>query len=983
MARPGRIALVLSLLLVAGMTPAWAMQPGNVVLVSTSNRGVLKANDESSDPALSADGKKVAFPTKATNLDPSDTDSISDIYIKDLSTGDIMLASTSDSGVKGNGHSASPSLSSDGTKVAFGSTATNLDPADTDTISDIYVKDLITGDLTLATTSDAGVKGNGSNADISLSGNGSKVAFVSTATNLDPADTDLFGDIYVKELTTGDIALASTSDVGVKGNSESSGANISADGTAVAFATDSSNLDAGDTDSIADVFVKTLPTGNITLASTSDAGVKGNDYSFSPTLSSNGAKVGFESQASNLDPADSDRVNDIFVKDLTSGDIALASTSSGNTKGNADSFQTVVSGDGSYVGFYSMATNLDPLDADAGFDVYVKDLVAGILILASRSDAGVKGNGESLRVALASDGLTAAFESEADNLSPNDNDTSSDIFVKDLSTGNTSLASWTPFFVKGNGNSSLFFTSLSGDGTTIAFESAATNLDPLDDDSASDIYVQDLSTGDVRLISTSDGGNKGNGFSFTPSIAEDGNTVAFVSASTNLDPSDTDSIPDVYVKDLVTGDISLASTSDSEVKADGESGSPVLPADGSFVAFASEATNLDPADTDSFTDIFVKNLVTGDLTLASTSSNGVKGNSDSFQPTLSEDATQVAFASQATNLDPSDTDGFGDVYVKDLSVGGLTLASTSDLGIKGNGQSEVPSISADGSRVAFSSEATNLDPSDADPFADVYVKDLSTADIVLASTSDMGVKGIQGGATPRLSADGGKVAFTSASSNLDPADGDSLLDIYVKTLSTGSIALASTSDAGVKGNGLSDVPSLSADGTRVGFRSSASNLDVSDSDSLSDVYVKELPVAVAVETFGHVHTDYSGDGQAGPGDVHLRTTIEDNDIKDSTRPTGSIRYGDLRASPYTQFRCRGRPSSLISLGPNSILIDGRVQCDQLADAKTFTLILTDNGPNPPNQDEYLLALYDRDRRLVYEWGDLTTLSLGDLLVTTS
>ena len=173
-------------------------------------------------PPLSADGTKVAFISSATNLDPADTDGFLDVYVKDLTTGGLTLASTSDTGVKGNARSFKPSLSAAGTKVAFISSATNLDPADTDGFSDVYVKDLTTGDLTLASTSDAGVKGNSGSFEPSLSADGTKVAFWSTATNLDPADTDGFSDVYVKDLTTGDLTLASTSDAGVKGSSDSS-----------------------------------------------------------------------------------------------------------------------------------------------------------------------------------------------------------------------------------------------------------------------------------------------------------------------------------------------------------------------------------------------------------------------------------------------------------------------------------------------------------------------------------------------------------------------------------------------------------------------------------------------------------------------------------------------------------------------------------------------------------------------------------------
>jgi Ca2+-binding RTX toxin-like protein len=142
----------------------------------------------------------VVFSSYSANLDPGDTDTVSDVYLKDLSTGDITLASTSDTGTKGNGVTGGASILADGSKVAFFSVATNLDLADTDTVADVYVKDLSTGDITLASTSDTGTKGNGGSSGQALSTDGSKVAFTSTSSNLDPADTDRDSDVYVKEL---------------------------------------------------------------------------------------------------------------------------------------------------------------------------------------------------------------------------------------------------------------------------------------------------------------------------------------------------------------------------------------------------------------------------------------------------------------------------------------------------------------------------------------------------------------------------------------------------------------------------------------------------------------------------------------------------------------------------------------------------------------------------------------------------------------
>jgi Tol biopolymer transport system component len=411
------------------------------------------------------------------------------------------------------------------------------------------------------------------------------------------------------------------------------------------------------------------------------------------------------------------------------GDITLASTSDSGVKGNGGSIALSVSADGTRVAFVSFATNLDPADtAPFGSDVYVKDLVTGDITLASSSDTGIHANGESSGPSLSADGTTVAFTSFAANLDPADTDFELDVYVKDLTTGDISLASTSDSGVKGNGFSGRD-AALSADGTRVAFASFATNLDPADTDTIADVYMKDLSTGDIALVSIGDSGIKANGHSGTPSISADGTIVTFPSLATNLGPDDSDSFSDIYVKDLSSGGLTLASTSDSGTKGNNDSSQngSVLSGDGSKVAFVSYATNLDPADIDGAGDVYVKDLATGDIALASTSDSGVKSNSSSFLASLSPDGSRVAFPSFATNLDPADTDTLDDIYVKDLASGDITLASTSASGSKGNGGSFRPTLSEDGSRVAFSSDATNLSPFDTDRITDVYLKELGEA----------------------------------------------------------------------------------------------------------------------------------------------------------------------------------------------------------------------------------------------------------------
>lgn len=395
-------------------------------------------------------------------------------------------------------------------------------------------------------------------------------------------------------------------------------------------------------------------------------------------------------------------------------------------------------------------------------------------------------------------------------------------------SGDLHLASVTDDGLKGAWS---VLPSLSADGRRVAFSSGS-QLHPADDDAETDAYVKDLTTGEVFLASTSATGEKGNARSSLAAISADGNRVAFVTGATNLHPSGSRGL---MVKDLSTGEVFLAAPH-------GEY--PVLSADGTRVAFQTIGSGLDPRDDDETSDVYVKDLVTGELFLASTSSDGVKANGDFFHgsggASLSADGTLVAFASGATNLHRDDGDDVIDAYVKNLETGELSLISIAADGTKADADTFTPSLSADGSIVAFRSYSSKLVPGFSGGFGQVFVKDLTTGDVRPASVSASGDRADRGAADPSLSADGTRVAFTSTSTNLHPADADLVSDIFIKDLSTGGIELASSSSAGIKGNGTSYQVSLGDDGTAVAFRSDATNLDPADGDSDPDVYVKEL-----------------------------------------------------------------------------------------------------------------------------------------------
>jgi len=386
----------------------------------------------------------------------------------------------------------------------------------------------------------------------------------------------------------------------------------------------------------------------------------------------------------------------------------------------------------------------------------------------------------------------------------------------------------------------------SPDGLKIAFGSYASNLVPGDTNNAADSFVKDLVTGAITRVSTDAAGRQGNSDTWSSVFSPDGLKVGFTSGASNLVPDDTNSTYDIFVKDLVNGAITRMSTDAAGRQGNGFSSGPIFSPDGSKVAFESAASNLVPDDTNSTYDIFVKDLVTGAIARVSIDAAGRQGNDDTWSPVFSPDGSKMSFVSDASNLVPDDTNSTSDIFVKDLVTGAITRVSTDALGIAGNWGSYGPSFSPDGSKVGFMSNASNLVPDDTNSAPDAFVKDLVTGAITRVSTDAAGRQGNGGTWSLVFSPDSSKVAFESNASNLVPdatnATSDIFWkeDIFVKDLVTGAIARVSTDAAGRQGNGVSSDPVFSPDGSRVAFRSTSSNLVPGDTNDTSDIFVASL-----------------------------------------------------------------------------------------------------------------------------------------------
>ncbi len=337
----------------------------------------------------------------------------------------------------------------------------------------------------------------------------------------------------------------------------------------------------------------------------------------------------------------------------------------------------------------------------------------------SVDSAGAQGNGDCFSLSLSADGRFVAFDSVANNLVPGDTNGSLDVFIHDRLAGTTSRASVDAAGGQGNGHSQR--PSLSADGRFVAFDSWATNLVPGDTNGKGDVFVHDRLTGVTSRASVNYGGFQGNNDSHSPFLSADGRFVAFVSWANNLVPGDTNGWLDVFVRDRLTGTTSRASVDSAGSQGNNHSSYPSLSADGRLVAFYSDANNLVPGDTNGWGDAFVHDRLTGTTSRASVDSAGAQGDYYTFYPSLSADGRFVAFCSYATNLVPGDTNGTWDVFVHDRLTGTTSRASVDSAGAQGNGSSYHLSPSADGRFVVFQSYATNLVPGDTNGNPDAFV----------------------------------------------------------------------------------------------------------------------------------------------------------------------------------------------------------------------------------------------------------------------
>jgi Tol biopolymer transport system component len=742
-----RTALALGLL--ASWGAAGAAGAGEVELVSrvhpqqVSDTGAGAEPLDGSPPpsllspsSLSADGRYVVFLSTATNLVPGQDESRSvgeatrDVFLHDLVAGTTALVRppTQSPGLVLE-FSTEAALSADGRTVAF--VRGGLDGLGIARTSGLFLYDRPSGSAALVASSESGEVFFGSPA---LSANGRYVAFVSDSQKLIPGQRDeneFSTDVFLYDRVAKRLRLVShvSGSANTAGEGRSRQPVLSADGRYVAFL------------STSDLVPGQLQTENIFLYDrTTDALTLIGPGSL-PAMSSDGRYLAF---FTGLGLSLYDRVSQTTTR------VGLSSSSD----------RPAISADGRFIAFVSSDDHLVPgQEGDTQDGLFLYDRVSRTITLVSRRNGSpTRSGGATATPTISGDGRYIAFASADPGLVPGQTDANgtSDVFLFDRSSGRVTLVSSASDSSSTAGNAASYAPVLSANGARLVFLSQAGDLVAglKDLNQGVDVFAHETASQEKSAVSTRAAempSLSSSARSFARSLSADGRYVAFESDSPSLlsGQVDTNGTTDVFLYDRIAKTTVLVSRSAASARraSNGRSLHPALSADGRFIAFASNATDLvaGAGHTGQSYDVFLHDRSTGRTTLVGRSnvSSPPESSTEFIAFQISSDGRYVVFTSDAADVIPGqreqDPDGFGsfDVFLQDLVTGSTLLVSRSNAGplVTGNGDSEFPVISADGRYVAFGSRATDLVPGQIDEFGsrDLFLFDRETGSMVLVS----------------------------------------------------------------------------------------------------------------------------------------------------------------------------------------------------------------------------------------------------------
>jgi Tol biopolymer transport system component len=384
---------------------------------------------------------------------------------------------------------------------------------------------------------------------------------------------------------------------------------------------------------------------------------------------------------------------------------------------------------------------------------------------------------------------------------------------------------------------------ISANGRYVAFTSAASDLVRRDTNDTWDVFVRDLRKGVVSRVSLSDTGRQLDGASYQPTISGDGRYIAFVSFATNVIVGDPNPTGNIFLHDRRAGTTVRIPPPGEGAPYAPYADKPSISSDGGVIAFTSLNPIL-PGDTNDTSDVFVWRRDTARIEQVSVSGQGQGGDAESYDPAVSADGRYVAFASSAGNLVTGGAAGQWEIYLRDLRTRTTTMVSLSSSGAPADGESNVGGVSAGGRYVLFTSTGSNLVPGDTNDVADVFLRDRRSGTTSRVSVSRTGQQLTMGSASAALSATGRYAAFVSPDPSIVAGDTNELSDVFMRDLRTGRTVRASVPATGGQADSDSSDPTIDAQGHRVAFVSTATNLVPGPARGVEAVYLRSSSVGV-------------------------------------------------------------------------------------------------------------------------------------------
>jgi Tol biopolymer transport system component len=826
-------------------------QLGTTALLSSDPTETYGASSDAVPIAVSTNGQYVLFESRATNLvaGVSNTNRPMNVYVRDVISRTTTLVTVGTNGVQANASSSASAMTPDGRYVVFASGATNLVVGDTNNLVDVFVRDMQSGTTKLVSVGAKGIAnvsvppsfglGHTQECDSAvITPDGRYVCFMSTATNLVPGFKN-FGEVYVRDLVSNTtVCVSSNAFHSTWTNPLCFDNEISDDGQFVTFQVVTNN-----SVSRSSIFRHQVATSTDELIAL-NGDLPGNYLNATQLHSTpDGRFVAFVGITNGG--------GGIFVWDAQSGSTVLASVAlDGTAPTNANCDFPRLSSDGRFVMFACNATNLTGTTVGSGYHMYRRDLQDGITEII---DVGTNGDVPDRNLLLgdcfmSADGRFVAFDSSDADFALNDGNRASDVFVRDLTAETTELISQHDAEVPSQTSLHGYVgsgSSISPDGRYVAFAASGAGLFNNYTNNAREIIVRDLLMESNILVTVDQGGfGDANGDSIDPAISADGRFVAFASNATNLFDGDTNKDSDVFVRDLQLSSTALVSLNANNTgSSGGGSFSPVISADGRYILFLNNNI-LKLRDQTAATNYVLSPLSTKVGVI--TPSGRYIAYLQSGTPYIWDTQINGKIYTNSSlgsiffmNLSP---DGQWIAYVDASKIGLLDQISNSNRTVAAYG-SAVPGLkfSADGNSLVYATSKSNS-VDDINGVADVYVYDIPSGTNALVSRGFYSGKSANGRSeAPDISADGRFIVYGSLASDIVPFDNNNRKDVFLFDRQSGTTTLLSASSQAQNSANLdSRAPVFSGDGQTIMFHSWASDIATNDFDLNDDLFLVKI-----------------------------------------------------------------------------------------------------------------------------------------------